>query len=140
VIDVSARVRERQIGVLIAPRLSTRRARGTELDGADQPQWPLGDVLPMPKGQPVTPLGRAAQDAREGVQAGGVDEIESENRSCYSVKRAAEPDDQRPSSASPGNHEPASRDRLASVTGRGLDAPEALAVGLQTGRRERYSR
>ena len=148
-----------KLKVLIAQTLGTRCPLGTELDGADQLQWPPGDVLPVPEGQPVTPHGRAAQDTREGVQAARVDELESgeidddrrradrswielavENRSCYSVKRATEPDDQRLASASPDNHELALRGRLASVTNRGRDAPEAPGVGLQTGPRERCSR
>jgi hypothetical protein len=116
-------------------------------------------MLAVPEGHSVTPLGRPAQDARKGVHATGVDELESgeidderrgadrsrielavESHSCYSVKRAAEPDDQRLAPASPGNDKLASRDRLASVANRGLDAPEAPAAGLQTRQRERCSR
>jgi hypothetical protein len=159
VIDVCARHRERQVGVLSTRACGTRRPLRTQLDSTEKPEWPLGDVLPVPEGQPVTPLGRAAQDTHQGVQAGGVDELESgeiddkrrradrtrielavENRSCYSVKPATEPDSQRLSSASPRNHELASRDRLACVANRGFDPPQAPAVGLQTGQRERCSR
>jgi hypothetical protein len=79
VINISARHREREVGALAAGR-ATRRPFRTELGSADQPERPLGDVLPLPKRQPVTPLGRSAADALERVQAGGVDELKSGER------------------------------------------------------------
>jgi len=113
-IDISARHGEREVGVLIAGPRPPRRPLGTELGGADQPARLLGDVLPVAERQPVTALGGAAVDAREGVEAGGVDECKSgeiddethlfrhsrielavEHGCGCSVKRAAEPDDQR---------------------------------------------
>jgi hypothetical protein len=150
VIDVSARLREREVGVLITQRLATRRPLGTQLHSTDQPQWPPGDLLPVPERQPVTPLSRAAQNPRERVLTARVDELKSgeidhdrrrtgrsrielavENRSGYPVKRATQPDDQRPSSSPPGNHDIVSRDRVASVANRRLEAPRTLTVGCR---------
>jgi hypothetical protein len=74
-IDVSARHHERKIGVLIAQARVTRCPLRTQLGRADQPKRPLDDVLPIAEGQPVPPLGRGPVHAHQGLQPGGVDQL-----------------------------------------------------------------
>ena len=74
-IDVSARHHERKIGVLIAQARVTRCPLRTQLSRADQPKRPLDDVLPIAEGQPVPPLGRGPVHAHQGLQPGGVDQL-----------------------------------------------------------------
>src|ERR1700689_3524829 len=77
VIDVNARHSERKVGIVVAQPLGAWRPLRTQLDSTDQPTRPLGDVLPVPEGQPLTPFGRAAVEAHEGVEAGGIDQLKS---------------------------------------------------------------
>jgi hypothetical protein len=112
VIDVNARHSEREVGVVVSLRLGAWRPLSTQLGSADQPTRPLGDVLPVPEGQPLTPFGRAAVHAHEDVQAVGIDERKSgeiddepdrvdrsrvklalEPWCSRSVKRTGQPDD-----------------------------------------------
>jgi hypothetical protein len=102
----------------------TSRPPRAQLDCAGQLKRPLGNVAPSPEGQPVTALARTLVYSHEGVQAAFVDELESgqiddqahrANRLCIelaveqrgggSIKRAAQPDDQRVWAPLPGNDE-----------------------------------
>jgi hypothetical protein len=119
----------------------------------------LSYVLPMLEGQPVTPLGRALVNARERVQARGIDELKAgeiddergcaerpfielglEHRPCATVKRAAEPYDERLPPAPRANHELPRRRGFTFVGTRAADAPETIAAALQISERERCSR
>ena len=102
----------------------TSRPPRAQLDSAGQLKRPLGNVAPSPEGQPVTALARTLVYSHEGVQAAFVDELESgqiddqahrANRLCIelaveqrgggSIKRAAQPDDQRVWAPLPANDE-----------------------------------
>jgi len=151
VIDVNARHSERKIRVLTARARRTWRPLRTQLDSTDQPTRPLGDVLPVPKGQPLIPFGRAAMDAHERVQARRINELKSgqidnqpdradrsrakltvEHRSGRSVKHASQPDDRHGSPMLPSHYQLPRSDRLASGGDRSLDAREIPAVALAT--------
>jgi hypothetical protein len=122
VINVNARHSEREVGVVVAQPLGAWRPLRTQLDRTDQPTRPQGDVLPVTEGEPLTPFGRAAVDAYEGVQARGIDELKSgeiddepdrvdrsraklalEHGCGRSVKRAGQPDDRRGLPTLPAN-------------------------------------
>jgi hypothetical protein len=65
VIDVNARHSEREVGVVVSLRLGAWRPLSTQQGSADQPTRPLGDVLPVPEGQPLTPVRHPALNAHD---------------------------------------------------------------------------
>jgi hypothetical protein len=122
VIDVNARHSEREVGVVVGLRLGAWRPLRTQLGSTDQPTRPLGDVLPVPEGQPLAPYGRPAVNAHQDVQAVGIDQRESgeiddesdrvdrsrvklalEPGCSRSVKRAGQPDDRHASPTRPAH-------------------------------------
>lgn len=142
VIDISARHREREVGVLLGHLRGTRRPLRTELGSADQTARTPRDVRPVPKRESVTSRACLLLDAHEAVDAAGVDGLQPgqihqqtrgrqrsrvqlvvNQRRRRSVKCAAQPEDRLVWPALPAKDELPCHRPVRRVDGRGCRDP-----------------